>query len=285
MPTTSVQATAAIESPIATLTPEPPTATPLPGSPETDREALIALYEATGGKNWRKKINWLSDAPIGQWHGVTTDHRGRVTELEFGEWTLRYALGDNPIWYDDHTGESYVTNNLKGKLPPELGHLSGLRHLRLEGEDLFGEIPPELGRLSNLETLNLLGNNLSGNIPAELENLQNLTILNLRENNLSGEIPVNLSRLEKLRYLKLGYNYFAGGIPPELGNLNNLVELDLSGNRHHLKGEIPPEIGNLTKLRILRIQNTRLTGCISRNLRGQLMTGPGYSDLGYLRFC
>jgi hypothetical protein len=27
--------------------------------------------------------NWLSDAPIGEWNGVTTDGSGRVIELSF----------------------------------------------------------------------------------------------------------------------------------------------------------------------------------------------------------
>ena len=50
-------------------------------TPETDREALIALYDATDGPNWSKSTNWLSDAPIDQWHGVTTDGTGRVARL------------------------------------------------------------------------------------------------------------------------------------------------------------------------------------------------------------
>ena len=32
-------------------------------SPETDREALVALYNATGGPNWTRNNNWLSDVP------------------------------------------------------------------------------------------------------------------------------------------------------------------------------------------------------------------------------
>ena len=50
-------------------------------TPETDREALIALYNATGGPNWSNNTNWLSDAPLDQWHGVTTDGTGRVARL------------------------------------------------------------------------------------------------------------------------------------------------------------------------------------------------------------
>ena len=30
-------------------------------SPETDREALVALYNATGGPNWERNDNWLSE--------------------------------------------------------------------------------------------------------------------------------------------------------------------------------------------------------------------------------
>ena len=55
------------------------------GSPETDREALIALYNV-GARGRIAQIrltseNWLEDVPIGQWGGVTTNDDGRVTGL------------------------------------------------------------------------------------------------------------------------------------------------------------------------------------------------------------
>ena len=56
----------------------PPTAS---GSAETDREALVALYNATDGENWGNSVNWLSDLPLGEWYGVITNEDRRFTEL------------------------------------------------------------------------------------------------------------------------------------------------------------------------------------------------------------
>ena len=58
-------------------------------SPETDREALVALYNATGGAEWWNNQNWLSDAPMREWAGVDTDDNGRVRGLTLGERSLR----------------------------------------------------------------------------------------------------------------------------------------------------------------------------------------------------
>ena len=44
----------------------------------TDRDALVTLYNATSGGGWANNDNWLSDKPLGEWHGVTTDSDGRV---------------------------------------------------------------------------------------------------------------------------------------------------------------------------------------------------------------
>ena len=49
------------------------TPTPTPSSNPVDRAALVALYNATNGPNWRTKTNWLSDRPVVEWYGVTTD--------------------------------------------------------------------------------------------------------------------------------------------------------------------------------------------------------------------
>ena len=74
-------------APTATDAPRP-TATrpPLPAigptSAKTDREALVALYNATDGENWSASANWLSDAPLDEWEGVTTNDDGRVTTAE-----------------------------------------------------------------------------------------------------------------------------------------------------------------------------------------------------------
>ena len=63
------------------------------GTVATDRAALMALYNSTGGANWTFNTNWGSTEPIGTWFGVSPDSNGRViTGLgNFG--TLPAALG------------------------------------------------------------------------------------------------------------------------------------------------------------------------------------------------
>ena len=50
----------------------------------------------------------------------------------------------------------------------ELGSLTNLRQLGLNGNQLSGEVPLKLGNLTNLQALNLAGNQLGGEIPMEL---------------------------------------------------------------------------------------------------------------------
>ena len=208
------------------------------GDAATDRAALVALYNATDGANWRN--NWLSNAPIGEWHGVTTDSDGRVTHLD-----LQY-------------------NRLTGGIPAELGSLTNLKWLYLNNNQLTGGIPAELGSLTNLERLDLSSNRLSGEIPAELGSLTNLVRLWLGGNQLSGEIPEELGNLSNLVYLYLHLNQLSGEIPEELGNLTNLEYLDLSNNQ--LTGEIPSALADLSNLEALFLSGNQLTGCIPASL-------------------
>ena len=151
------------DAPTATVAARP-TATTAPPltigrtSAETDREALVALYNATDGPGWDDDENWLTDAPLDDWRGVEIDDNGRVTELALYE------------------------NELSGEIPPELGSLANLVKLELSKNELSGEIPPELGSLANLERLYLWGNQLSGEIPPELGSLSFLERLYLGEN-------------------------------------------------------------------------------------------------------
>ena len=135
-----------------------------------DRDALVALYNATAGANWVNNTGWLTAAPIGEWHGVTTDGDGRVVRL------------------------SLSFNELTGPIPAELGSLSNLEWLSIWNNQLTGSIPGELGSLSNLEWLDLSSNQLTGSIPAELGGLANLESLDLGSNELTG-IPPELGGL------------------------------------------------------------------------------------------
>ena len=185
------------------------TSAPLPTlgstSAETDRETLVALYNATNGENWDDNANWLSDAPIGEWRLVTTDDDGRVTKLDL------------------------FTNQLSGEIPPELGNLANLKMLLISYNQLSGEIPPELGRLSNLIWLLLVSSQLSGEIPPELGNLANLVSLKLSQNLLSGEIPPELARLANLNWLSLNENQLSGCVPSALQDQLYMNSSDLGG--------------------------------------------------------
>ena len=228
-------------------------------SDDPDRAALIALYNSAGGPNWTNNDNWLSDAPIGKWYGVTTDGTGRVTILDL------------------------MGNQLGGEIPEELGGLSNLQLLTLSGNQLSGCLPAGLSYVGDNDFFDLglpfctpvESNEWDWAAMAEFYNATGgpnwtenanwsyvsplgawfgvstdragrVARLERIGNELSGWIPPELGSLSKLEELRLGENQLGGGIPAELGHLSNLVFLALNDN--HLGGEIPEKLGHLSNL-------------------------------------
>lgn len=100
-----------------------------------ERAALVALYEATDGPNWKNNTNWLTDAPLGQWFGVYLHYdTGRV---------------DQVVLWD---------NGLSGPIPPELDQLVHLRRLTLAHNALKGPIPAELRNLEKMTNFRIDNN-------------------------------------------------------------------------------------------------------------------------------
>ena len=235
-----------------------------PTGPDSDRAALIALYDATGGANWTNRTNWLSDEPLEHWYGVTTDDDGRVTQLLLRENNLN---GPIPAAVGNLTGLvrlDFQGNQLSESIPGSLGNLSNLEQLRLYDNQLSGSVPTWLGNLSNLQWLNLRTNGFTGGIPAELGRLSNLTYLNLGANDLTGTIPAELSSLRGLERLDLGYNELMGTIPTWIGDLGELQQLFLTANQ--FTGTIPTELGNLSKLQRLSLSRNQLSESIPTSL-------------------
>ena len=141
-------------------------------------------------------LNWSYARPVASWQGVTIGGGGRVFVLDLRDM------------------------NLSGRIPPELGELSHLRFLRLDGNRLTGPIPPEMGRLTRLEMLSLDGNRLTGPIPPEIAGLADLGNLWLADNRLTGSIPPELAGIKHLSLAVAG-NDFDGCMPWELHGLRS----------------------------------------------------------------
>ena len=126
--------------------------------PQIEREALIALYNATDGENWINNTGWLGDAGTEcDWFGV------HCSSPESTKLVTRLTL---------------YSNSLSGSIPAELGNLTNLTSLNLGHNSLSGNIPSELGNLTNLTDLHFQSNSLSS-IPAELDNLTQFKRFNI----------------------------------------------------------------------------------------------------------
>lgn len=208
--------------------------------PQSEKDALLALYNSTNGINWKNKTGWDFNNPVttvnrkNSWYGVTVTN-GHVSSL------------------------SLRMNNLNGFIPVEIAELKYLVTLDLYSNGLTGSIPLEICQLNNL---NLDYNLLTGSIPVEIGQLENLTVLSLASNRLKGNIPAEIGQLIKLEILDLGsikfaYNSLTGEIPEEIGYLKELKSLKLSSNP--LSGTIPYNIWSLTKLQYLALAYNQLS--------------------------
>jgi hypothetical protein len=122
--------------------------------PDTERQALIALYKSTEGDHWKNHNKWLGpQCTECDWYGIMCEPQANADERE------RFS---HIIWID------LLENNLTGTLPSELGALRKLRGLDLLSNNLNGTLPVEFGDLDNLEELLIAGNHLTGKLPLNL---------------------------------------------------------------------------------------------------------------------
>ena len=200
-----------------------------------DCETLLGIRDALAGG---AVLNWSSHRAMEEWHGVVVEGSPpRVREI-----TLR-------------------REGLRGRIPSELGRLTGLRVLDMSRNLLIGDIPSEVGELKNLESLDLTRNYLSGEIPPELGGLSQLTYLSLGLNNLSGKIPAELGRLTSLRHLSVSNNLLTVMLPESvesLTGLEKLEELYVAYNR--ITGCIPGAFGEIEDTDVGALES-RLPDC------------------------
>lgn len=245
----------------------------------SDREALVALYQATDGESWIQNDSWLSDSPLDDWHGVAA-RNGRVSGLYLTGNNLTGALPAKLAQLTSLEVLNLSWNSLEGPLP-DLSKLKLLKNLFLNDNQFSVEIPKWIGNLQCLERLDLSNNQLVGSIPGELGSLYALWDLKLSNNSLSGNLPATLAKLESLEYLDVRWNAITeplpdlselktikhfflaanqlnGKIPKWLASLRTLERLDLSHNQ--LVGSLPMELRSLQKLNSLKLQNNKLDG-------------------------
>ncbi len=167
----------------------------------TEREALVALYKATGGDNWRHNTNWCTDAPISSWYGITTG----------GE----LGLSD----YADNVCEIRLdNNNLTGTITSELYVFSQLKLLAVQWNNISGI---DISHNYNLESIACFRNNIK---ELDTDNNPNLTVINCDENPIG---KLNLSYNSKLQYL---YCCYCELKELDISNLTQLIHLQCYEN-------------------------------------------------------
>ncbi len=246
-----------------------------------EREALVAIYNALDGPNWKRRDNWCSDRPLNEWNGVMTDYTGHVYYLDIEQ------------------------NGLNGAIPKEITKLSALKTLKIEESngvitdyspifDLtsleslsFGigdywteyneikkhmfALPEDIANLNNLKILTVSG--VNSDLPEALFGMENLEHIYLKYFNPGQPMQTGFGRLKNLKALSIrsvcedsvpGANALCGELPDDLFDLHNLEMLEIVDTR--VGGELSPRIGELQNLYSLSLPHNKFNGPLPAEL-------------------
>jgi Leucine-rich repeat (LRR) protein len=232
---------------------------------QAEYNALMAIYQMTGGANWINKTGWSTADPnvvqsVFGWSGVTVDYDGHVTGIHLNGNNLTGTLPESIRDLDYLRSLLLPLNNLSGQLPDVFHEMASLKEIAMDRNQLSGNIPQSIGYSSTLEAIQLAENSLTGQLPSYLNNLTSLRYLILHENQLTGPIPSSIGSLSSLEMLYLYSNDLTGSIPASIGTLSNLKFLQLFQNR--ISGTIPASVGSLQQLIAFSIHDNEIGGAI-----------------------
>lgn len=242
----------------------------LPLGHRSDSLALVAVYNAGDGANWKEERRWDLTTPISQWDGVKlTD--GRVTSLAITaqgviskNWTLPHDIG----YLTELTVLKFNQCKLTGEIPEEVFTLTKLTDLYFQSNELTGKFSDKFTQLTNLKSLYIDNNpNLQGTLPASIGNLKKLESINISRTQFSGTIPYELSQCTALKNIMAWKNNLSGEIPDFWDKLPNVGVIQFYGNPG-ITGPIPPTMGTLKKATGIQLKECNLTGNIPASFAG-----------------
>jgi Leucine-rich repeat (LRR) protein len=273
---------------------------------QDERDALIALYEATGGDEWFDRSGWLG-APGTEcsWYGVyCNDSESWVEYIDLSYNNLTGTLPQELTALDSMWGLYLGYNEFSGGFPTVLTQMPDLGFLDLEGNNLSGTIPSGVGDMGSLEYLYVGYNDFEGPLPQELR-LLNLIGIGLGGTNIDGtlsEIIAFFSVFSDLEYLVLSDLGFQSDVPPTISRFTELRTLNLGGNdltgdigsvllllqpmaaleelyldRNQFTGALPQDFSSLANMYALSLWSNRISGTIPAGIG--TMTNLIYLDL------
>jgi len=220
------------------------------------RYVLAVLWFAMDGGSWSFQTEWMSALDECNWHehlpvrlpsgqvsyvpagSYCDDTTGDIIALHLGKGNVQHHIAQKSA----HSTFSCICltkvavhlifldyNNLKGTIPAEIGFLSTLSFLALEGNAIRGGFPPELCNLNQMLALTMMENELVGKLPDCIREMSGLQMLVLSNNYFSDELP-DISMLSDMQYLFLDDNKLSGDISNTFDKMSNLRILYLDDN-------------------------------------------------------
>ena len=237
---------------------------------QTDSLALVAIYNAADGANWKEERRWDLTLSMDTWDGVKLTG-GRVSSLIItakdmipSNWTLPKEIGE----LTELTVLKINQNKLTGELPEELFNLTKLTDLYFQINDLSGRFSDKYTNLVNLKNLYVNNNpKLEGSLPASIGQMTQLESINISQTSFSGTIPQELSQCSALKNIMAWKNNLSGEIPDFWDKLPNVGVIQFYSNPG-ITGPIPPTMGTLKKATGIQLKECNLTGNIPASFGG-----------------
>ena len=224
-------------------------------------DALMDLYNSTGGPDWINSYGWNTNLPFDDWEGVNTTSIGDVSSILLNDNNLSGSIPSSIEDLSMLQSLSLGSNSISGQIPIEIGNLSELKVIYLPFNQITGNIPSSFGSLSKLERLTLSNNLLNGPIPSTFNNLTSLEVLYCSNNSLNGDLPNGLGLLPNLGILDVENNLFSGNFLNSSSHLSNVFAANNNFSGGLLNFDLFPNLGHL------ELQENNFTGSIPLSIK------------------
>jgi len=219
----------------------------------SERSALINIYNTTNGENWNRTWNFQNDPRT--WFGVVVKN-GTVTELNLSGNALTGNFPSNLTSFPKLTKLDLSNNQLSGDMAAGISSLSLLTKLDISNNRLTGDPTQSLTGLFNVDDLAVGGNLFTiPDVNGLLQNFNNIKTLNLSDLGLIN-IPAKITAFTNLETLILDNNPIPANAFGNIANHPKLTNLSLSGLQ---LTQIPTQVSQLTQLTSLNLSNNALT--------------------------